>query len=148
MKRGDLIQKVLSGLIVMVLVSAALSSCNKDEPEKQKSTLTIDLTDPDYAALANLDGFVVLDTLGGLIVVHTREQAQPYIAAMSKCTYCGSSISFLTDYSKEDTWKCNSCQSIFGWVGNVLQGPATNSLGVYGAVKLGNKLVITLDPLY
>ncbi len=148
MKKSDLIKKVFYGMILLALVSPTFSFCKKDEPEKQKTTLTIDLTDPKYAALANLDGFIYLDTLGGLIVVHTREQAMPYIAAMAKCTYCGSTISYLTDYSKVDTWKCNSCQSIFGWEGNVLQGPASMSLGVYGAVKLGNNLIITLDLIY
>lgn len=141
MTRRDLIQKVIIGGVTFLVLPPVLSSCSKDDngtggttppPEKK---ITLDLTNPTYAALNTVGGFILTQ---GLIVANTPGG---YIALDSTCTHQGCTIGYS---STANNFPCPCHGSVYSTTGAVLNGPTTVALNSYPASKAGNILTITL----
>lgn len=141
MTRRDLIQKVLIGGTTFLILPPVLNSCSKDEngnggtPPPPPKTITLDLTNPSYAALNTVGGFILTK---GLIVANT---AGGYVALDSTCTHQGCTIGYS---STANNFPCPCHGSVYSVTGSVVNGPTTVALNSYVASKSGNILTITL----
>ena len=141
MTRRDLIQKVFIGGTTLLILPPLLSSCSKDEndnggtPPPPPKTITLDLTNPNFAALNTPGGFILTQ---GLIVANTPGG---FIALDSTCTHQGCTIGYS---STANNFPCPCHGSVYSTTGGVLNGPTTVALKSYQASKAGNILTITL----
>jgi cytochrome b6-f complex iron-sulfur subunit len=141
MTRRDLLQKVLIGGVIFLVLPPALNSCSKAEdpgnggPPPPGNKLTLDLTNPTYAALNTIGGFVVTQ---GIIVANT---SAGYVALDSTCTHMGCTIGYS---STANNFPCPCHGSIYSVTGSVLNGPTTVALKSYAVSKSGNTLTISL----
>ena len=141
MTRRNLIQKVFIGGTAFLILPPVLSSCSKDEngnggtPPPPSKKITLDLTNPTYAVLNTLGGFILTQ---GLIVANTPSG---YVALDSTCTHQGCTIGYS---STANNFPCPCHGSIYSVSGGVLNGPTTVALKSYSASKSGNILTITL----
>ena len=141
MTRRDLIQKVLIGGTTFLILPPVLTSCSKDDgdnggnPPPQDKKITLDLTNPTYAALNTVGGFILTQ---GLIVANTPGG---FIALDSTCTHQGCTIGYS---STANNFPCPCHGSVYSTTGGVLNGPTTVALKSYQASKAGNILTITL----
>jgi cytochrome b6-f complex iron-sulfur subunit len=142
MTRRDLIQKVLIGGTTLLVIPSVLNSCTKDGNADNNgdggdggNSLTLDLTNPTYAALNSVGGSVVVQNI---IVVNT---SAGYIALDSICTHQGCTISYS---STSNNFPCPCHGSVFSATGSVVNGPATVALKSYQVSKSGNILTIAL----
>lgn len=141
MKRRDLIQKIVLGGTTLIVMPSVISSCSKDDdtgggggtPPKQ---ITIDLTNPAYAALNTAGGSVVVQNV---IVANTGNNV--FVALSSVCTHDGCAVTY---NSAANNFPCPCHQSLFSATGSVINGPATTALKSYQISKSGNTLTITL----
>ena len=141
MTRRDLIQKVIIGGTAFLILPPVLSSCSKDDDGNGGTTpppgkkITLDLTNPTYAALNTVGGFVVTQ---GLIVANTPGG---FVALDSTCTHQGCTIGYS---STANNFPCPCHGSVYSVTGGVLNGPTTVALQAYSTSKSGNILTITL----
>jgi cytochrome b6-f complex iron-sulfur subunit len=142
MTRRDYIQKVLTGGTTLLVIPAVLNSCSKNaNPDNSGdgntggNTLTIDLTNPTYAALNNTGGSVVVQNI---IVANT---SAGYVALDSICTHQGCTIGYS---STSNNFPCPCHGSVFSTTGSVVNGPAAVAVKSYLVSKSGNILTITL----
>jgi cytochrome b6-f complex iron-sulfur subunit len=142
MTRRDLIQKVLIGGTSLLVVPSVLNSCTKDPNTDNNgdggtggNTLTVDLTNPNYAALNSIGGSVVVQNI---IIANT---SAGYIALDSVCTHQGCTIAYS---STSNNFPCPCHGSVFSTTGSVVNGPANVALKSYQVSKSGNILTISL----
>jgi cytochrome b6-f complex iron-sulfur subunit len=142
MKRRDSIQKFLLGGTVLFLAPSVLQSCSKNSstdpgggnPPPPGTDITIDLTLPQYAALNNAGGAVIVQTI---IVVNTTGTS--YIALSSVCTHQGCTVGYDT---QSRIFQCPCHGSQYAQTGSVINGPATIALKSFPVSKSGNILTI------
>jgi len=136
MDRRSLIKNIALGTGTLFLVPSALVSCEDEEPntDPQNNDLTIDLNDPQYSALTSTGGSVIVQ---GIIVVNTGAE---YVALSSICTHQGCQVTY---DSSANNLPCPCHGSLFSISGNVLNGPASQSLRTY-PLSVEND-VITID---
>lgn len=139
-------QLVFRGGAAILIPAAVLQACEKDDttddgpdnPGNGNTDFIIDLTDPDYAALQEIGGFVLVNSKN-IIVIHT--DTDEYTVLSSVCTHEGCRISY---NSGNNTLPCPCHGSVFNINGGVVNGPANAPLTSYNATLDGNDLVIDL----
>jgi cytochrome b6-f complex iron-sulfur subunit len=143
MDRRLLIQRVLMGTTALVLMPGILTSCEKSDynPDDKvplgpdiKNDIKIDITQSEYAVLANAGGSKVVS---GIIVVNTGTNG--YVALSASCTHAGTQINYS---SASNNLQCPSHGSVFSLTGSVIEGPAVLALKTYTVSKSGNILTI------
>ena len=92
---------------------------------------TLDLTNPAYATLRNVGGYVYN---AGIIVAHA---STGYVAVSYACTHQGTTVIFDASTS---TFFCPAHGSRFALSGGVINGPAGSPLGSYKTTLTGNSL--------
>jgi cytochrome b6-f complex iron-sulfur subunit len=149
MKRRSMIRNITVGSATLFFVPALLSSCEKEQPEPDGSngdgdnpdnnggenSLIIDLTDPDYSALASAGGSMVVEDI---IVVNTGDG---FIALSSVCTHLGCQVTYDPN---NGNLPCPCHGSVFSTSGSVLNGPASSPLETYDIAQEGDILTISL----
>ena len=142
MTRRDVIQKVLIGGTTVIILPSAICSCSKDEDPgsggggNPPRTITIDLTNPTYAALNNPGGQAIVQSIAVANVGNNN-----FIALASVCTHEGGTVVYSLASNK---FVCQTHFSEFSTAGSVLLGPATTGLKSYVVTKSGNTLTVTL----
>ena len=145
MKRRDLIQKIILGGTTVILLPSAICSCSKDDDQdpggggggsNPPRTITIDLTNPTYAALNTAGGQVIVQNIAVANVGNDN-----FVALSSVCTHEGGTVFYSLTSNK---FVCQLHFSEFSTMGSVLLGPATTGLKSYVVTKSGNTLTITL----
>jgi cytochrome b6-f complex iron-sulfur subunit len=141
MNRRELIKNVAAGTIILFVVPAAFTSCEKDpiDPDDNNNPddniLTIDLTAAKYSDLGSAGGFV---KEGDLIIINTGDG---FVALSNICTHQGCVVSY---DSQENKLPCPCHGSVYSTSGSVLEGPAENPLRKYELSQEGDILIITL----
>ena len=147
MTRRDLIQKIVVGGSIILVTPTILSECTKiTTPTPGTNTspgagstgnkITIDLTNPTYAALNTIGGSFIVQ---GIIVANTG--SGNYVALSSICTHQGCTVGYS---SAANNFPCPCHGSIFSPSGSVINGPAATSLQSYSISKTGDILTIAL----
>lgn len=139
-------QLVIRGGAAIIIPAAILQACEKDDttgnppdnPGNGNNDLIIDLTDPDYAPLQEVGGYVFVSS-EDLIIIRTGEEA--YTVLTTVCTHQGCTVGF---DSNTNTLPCPCHGSLYDINGNVLNGPAPAPLAKYNATIDGSDLVIAL----
>jgi nitrite reductase/ring-hydroxylating ferredoxin subunit len=130
------------GLAALVPLVAACPSSN-GAPTGNATTcsggLCLDLADSANAALANVNGSVVIDSANDTIIV-VRTTATTVIAVSAVCTHSGCLVDLEVSSS---TLYCGCHGSRFAEDGGVITGPARRPLKVYTATLAGTKITIT-----
>jgi cytochrome b6-f complex iron-sulfur subunit len=104
------------------------------------SSLCLDLADPGNAALATVDGALLVDAPNDTIIV-IRSSDTTIVAVSGICTHAGCSMDFVPATRLID---CPCHGSQFGEDGHVVRGPARRALRVYTATLANNVITITL----
>ena len=116
---------------------ALLESCQKNNPAPAVTPVnfTLNLADPANAALKNVGGSVINNT-----VVVIRTSASAYTALSNVCTHAGCTVSF---YSNQNQLVCPCHGGTFDINGNVTSGPPPSALTKYTCTLSGNSLTVT-----
>ncbi|MEL7021182.1 MAG: Rieske 2Fe-2S domain-containing protein [Bacteroidota bacterium] len=126
-----------------VLTSTCLGGCATDEltdedmtPSTNTNTgsgldFTLDLTDPEYAALQDTDSFVIVDK-----VVVARTTTGDYIAATVVCSHAQLEQIRLRD----DEWYCTAHGARYDLEGDGLNENGRRGLTIYNTEIDGNML--------
>ena len=118
----------------------AYTGCTKDSNEKKDEvTFKIDMNNAKYSALKSVYGTVIIDSLK-LIVTHTDNSNERYIAADCRCTFDGATLKY--GIVCACYWYCEACQSGFHYDGTVMGGPALTALKVYKVTESANILTV------
>src|SRR4029077_9084496 len=99
-----------------------MESCEKYNPDPYVS-FTVDITDPNYSALANVGGYAYKN---GVIIMCTA--ASTYHALSQVCTHAGCTVQF--DANKTEA-VCPCHKGTFDMNGNVVSGPPPTPLRVF-----------------
>jgi len=139
MKRRELLRKVVVGGTTLLVIPAVLQACKKDTDTADEtgggSKLTVDLSNPDNAALNKAGGYIIVSN-----VIVINKGNDNYTAMSSICTHAGCTVSYS---AAANNLPCPCHGSLFDIGGAVLKGPATKPLTVYPVSKSGNILTIT-----
>lgn len=134
-----MIKKFIHVGILFIILPTALDSCSKDKKDPEEHVFTIDLTDPQYAALAAYNGYMVISS-AGLIVDNSYDSG--FNAADCLCTSCKNTLEYVPVGVAH--WTCPSCKTYFYIDGKIMSGPAILRLKTYPVTKAGNILTIHL----
>ena len=134
MDRKELLTTVGIGAVAAIC-TACLAACKPlDQPTSPPTNIdfTLDLNDPTYNALNTKGGFIYKDNI---IVAHISDGS--YVALSSICTHQGGTVA----YENSPNWfHCPNHGSNFAPNGNVINGPASNSLMTYKTSLNGTSL--------
>ena len=125
-----------------ISITASATICNLDSCKKNELTstdkidFTIDLTDPLYSKLLQIDNFIFINKSIDIIIAHTKNDE--FVAVAARCTHQGS----LVAYYPSDIFFCSKHGATFDTKGNVKVGPAVNPLRLFKTKLTGNKLRI------
>ncbi len=133
MKRKEFLELIAFSFAVGTL-GIGLKSCSENSTSPTNVDFTIDLTNPEFSALAQPDGFIVYNEI---LIINTGNNN--FIALSGKCTHEGYKLVF--DESKRNII-CNKHGSEFDLDGKVLKAPAKKNLQKYNIEKNGNLLRI------
>ena len=114
-------------------LTSCLGGCEKDENNNTPAPtvdFTFDKTDPQYAALLNLGGYIYLN---GVIIAQTT--AGNIIAVSQSFTHQGTAVQY---QGGNDRFLCPNHQATFDNSGSVTSGPASSSLKQYTVTTNGN----------
>lgn len=138
-----------AGIIISgTAIAAIINSCGEDSnPVSISGTgqkVTLDLTQSQFSALANIGGKVTLNggspsgvpTNGALIF---KKSETEFLVFDRTCTHQACQIG---GFNTQGVSSCPCHGSQFNTDGNVVQGPASNSLKRYSATLSGNMLEI------
>ena len=127
----------------MLFLAPVVTSCSKSLTDTTTNPgtgsnnpvdFTLDLTSPTYAALNNVGGSIIKDS-----IIIAKTSAGTYVALSSICTHQGSTIGFESSASR---FHCPNHGSNFGLDGSVQNGPATAALKKFNTALTGNSLRI------
>ena len=139
MKRRELIKNIAAGTVTLFVVPAALTSCEKEDPDPDvppgSNELTIDLTLSKYSNLGSEGGFVIEENV---IIINTGES---FIALSSLCTHQSCQVGY---NHGNGNLPCPCHGSVFSTTGSVLEGPASSPLKKYAVSQEGDILTIPL----
>lgn len=121
----------------VLFVTACLGSCKKSSPggNTTPTSVTLDITQPAYAALQNPGGYIYTN---GLIVAKTMAGA--IIAVSQSCTHEGATVVY---QGGSDRFYCPRHGATYNDAGGVTGGPAPYSLTKYNVSVNGNTITIT-----
>ena len=117
-----------------VACSYCLGGCKSPDPISAPTNVdfTLDLTNPTYAALRSVGGYVYN---GGVIVARVSNGS--YVALSQACTHAGTTVQYVASTNQ---FYCPSHGSNFGTDGAVINGPAGSPLARYNTTLTGNQL--------
>jgi cytochrome b6-f complex iron-sulfur subunit len=120
-----------------IFLGGCLGGCSKGNSTDPVLTtgatdLTIDLTNPAFAALKSIGGFVITE---GVIISKTASGG--YIAFQSSCTHNSYPIEFQLNNNR---FYCSGHGATFNLNGVVTNGPAIKPLKPYNIQLTGNSL--------
>lgn len=125
------------------------SSSTADAPAKMPDAsngscptneLCLDVTKSPNTALANANGFVVVSSSKGQLIV-VRTSATAAVALSAVCTHQGCTVTYR---SSGTLLYCPCHGAEFSLTGTVTRGPATVALKTYTTTVSGNIITITL----
>jgi cytochrome b6-f complex iron-sulfur subunit len=126
--------KLATLTIACATFGVGLKSCSENSTSPVNVDFTIDLTQPEFAQLNEIGGYVVYNS-----VIIIRKDANTFVALSSKCTHEG----FTLDYdASKNKIICNKHNSEFNLDGSVTNGPAKKSLQKFNVKQNGNLLRI------
>lgn len=138
MERKDFLKKFTVGGSILFSYPLLFLACSDDTDDIMDNgngnEITIDLSNPNYAALGTTGGFVYEDNI---IIIRTGETS--YTALSSVCTHQACQVSY-NKASNELPCPCHG--SRFSINGAVLNGPAQTSLKKYPVRLEDNMLII------
>ena len=121
-----------------IFLGSCLGSCSKNNsttvPTSGNIDITIDLTNPAFAALKTIGGYVITE---GIIVSKTANGS--YIAFQSACTHNSYPIEFQLNNNR---FYCSGHGANFNLSGVVTTGPAIKPLTPYNIQVTGNSMRI------
>lgn len=130
-------------VVAAAVAPAVIASCSpkNSAPAAPKNTITLDVTDSRYAALATVGGALYYpdpndDSAHPMIVC--RVSQNEVAAFVSRCTHQGGTVALPVN----GTITCPLHGSTFDNRGHLLGGPATTGLGAYPASIQGNTITI------
>lgn len=134
MKKREFL-KSASSLSVLSVLGISLESCSdEDEPTPVNNALTVDITEASFAALQN-DGEWVLHPNQNYLLVNVGGNIRAF---SSRCTHQGCT----RDWSFSTNATCTCHTSVFNVDGDVVSGPAPQSLTSVKVTRNGNILTI------
>ncbi len=132
MERKDFL-KALGLSAGAVVIGSCLGGCAKSSAPAVD--FTIDLTQPQYAALNNAGGYVYSN---GVIIAKTT--TGQIIAVSQACTHEGQSVTY---QSNNNQFYCSRHGATFNSAGAVTRGPASTALKQYTVTVSGNSVRIS-----
>ncbi|KAF0237404.1 MAG: Rieske (2Fe-2S) domain-containing [Prolixibacteraceae bacterium] len=141
MERRKFFRNFAVGGSLLLTAPVIFNSCSDDLTEDDNNNnnntggITVDLTDPDYAALKTVGGFAYK---GDIIIIRSTETV--YIALSKVCTHLQCTVTYSSS-SKDIPCPCHG--SKFNTEGAVLNGPAASPLKKYDVKQNGNTLTIS-----
>ncbi len=134
MERKDFIKKFAIGGSILFIGPAILNSCAKGDDEIFINEIIVDLTDPGFSPLNTIGGYTYFNDL---IIIRTGDNQY---AALSKiCTHQGCTVEY---DSSVNQLPCPCHGSLYSISGEVINGPAPQSLKKYTVIHDGNLLKI------
>lgn len=133
MTRKDFLSTLGIGA-TFVLTSTCLGSCSSDRLEEMEDggiDFTLDLTDPENAALQDNDNFIIVDN-----VVVARTTTGEYVAATLICSHNQLRQITLSD----DEWRCTVHGARFDLEGEGLNENGRRGLTIYQTELTGDIL--------
>lgn len=130
MDRKEFLKNLGFGAAFM-LTASCLGGCSKGSQDLGPVDFTIDLTDPQYAALSQNEGYVVIDR-----VVVARDINGNYVAATQLCSH---EDKYKIIY-KNDEWFCTDHDARFTLEGDGINGNGSKGITTYQTVLDGNML--------
>ncbi len=137
MDRSEFLSKIGLGASSLLLLTC-MGGCGKTGNVPNAPTnvnISIDLTQPAYAALNNPGGYIYIN---GIIVAQATSGS--FLAVSQYCTHQGANVFYQTS---TNSFYCPSHGSNFNTNGAVSHGPASTPLRGYNIVHTGNTLTIT-----
>ena len=92
------------------------------------------MTDPKNKSIIAAGGFIYHK---GMVIAHLDDGS--YVAVSSRCTHAGGRLEYKSD---QNLFRCLSHGAKFDIKGQVLNGPAQDSIRVYDVIVEGDKLII------
>lgn len=141
MERRKFFRNFAVGGSLLLTAPVLFNSCSDDLTEDDNNNnnntggITVDLTDPVYAALKTVGGFAYK---GDIIIIRSTETV--YIALSKVCTHSQCTVTYNSS-SKDIPCPCHG--SKFNTGGAVLNGPAESPLKKYDVKQNGNILTIS-----
>lgn len=129
MKRSEFVKTLGTG--TLAICACSLVGC-ADEIKPISADFTIDITQSPYAALKNVGGSVVKDS-----VIIACTGLSTYVAVAKKCTHQGTTIQFQLSNFR---FHCPNHGSEFSVSGEVLKGPALRNLQKLNTELTGTSL--------
>ncbi len=126
--------KLISFSLAVGTLGIGLKSCSENSTSPTNVDFTIDLTNPEFSALNQPNGFIVYNEI---LIINTGNNN--FIALAGKCTHEGYKLVF---DELERKVICNKHSSEFDLDGKVLKSPAKKNLQKYNIEKNGNLLRI------
>ncbi len=120
---------------LLACAGCGLVSCSSEDPAPANIDLSLDLTQPENAALQNVGGSLSRD---GVIIA--RISTTSFTALSRACTHQGTPVNFRPN---QGDFFCSNHGSVFNTSGGVVQGPANRPLRQYRAELSGNILRVT-----
>ncbi len=117
-----------------VVCAQCLNGCTQPDPISAPTNVdfTLDLSNPAYAVLKNVGGYLYN---GGVVVAHVANGT--YVAVSQACTHAGANVTYDLN---TNSFYCPAHGSMFALSGAVTRGPAGNALGSYKTTLTGNSL--------
>jgi len=140
MNRREVIRKFLTGGSVLVLVPSVIESCSSNNAVDNgitttSSTIIIDLTQPNFAALNTAGGSAIIENI---LVININNS---FIALSAVCTHQGCTVGY---NSVANDIECPCHGSVYSIAGNVVVGPAISPLHSFAISQSGTDLTITI----
>lgn len=136
MDRKEFLEKMALGTGVVIAVACFPGCTNKtaSTETETKGQISIDLKDPKNKSVLAAGGFIYHK---GMVIAHLDDGS--YVAVTNKCTHAGGRLVFQND---QQSFRCLSHGAKFDAKGQVLNGPAQDSLRVYDVMVEGDSLII------
>jgi Rieske Fe-S protein len=134
--RRDFLEKIFAVTVVAVAGPSVVLGRIVPALSASKGALAgryrIDLTDPAYAALTQVGGSILLESIAGVTfsVIVTRTAEATFAAVNATCTHQGCTVNEVTPESN-NRLVCPCHGSEFTPTGAVVRGPATRALKTY-----------------
>lgn len=135
MDRKDFIKRSALVCGAIMVGGALIESCKKNNPAPAPVNFSINLTDPTYAALKTVGGFI--ENSNAIVI---RTGASTYVALSDICTHAGCTVSY---YNSQNQIVCPCHGGAYDINGNVIAGPPPSALAKYNVSVSGNTLTVS-----
>jgi len=137
MERRKFFRNFAVGGSLLLTAPVLFNSCSDDSDDEKTPAggITVDLTDPTFAALKTVGGFAYK---GDIIIIRSTDTV--YLALSKVCTHSNCTVTY-NPSSKDIPCPCHG--SKFSTEGAVLSPPANSPLKKYNVKQDGNILTIT-----